>query len=166
MISCIRSEGWLVNACSFTVALRLLAITAALWLATTHGRVTATVSKLPLGNGVDQIFITGRIDERTPEAFRTQVLSSKSVAVVLDSPGGLLVPAIEIGRIIRMMGHSTAVLKGECSSACAVIWAIRYGPNDDRPQDYVRYKFLAKELLDCMGAVNFLNMDSLLYIFR
>lgn len=43
--------------------------------------------------------------------------------VYLDSAGGALVPAIEIGKLLRAHHHATAVLDGStCTSACALIW--------------------------------------------
>jgi hypothetical protein len=41
--------------------------------------------------------------------------------VLLESPGGRLEPALEIGKLIRKSGMWTAAF-GECASACAYIW--------------------------------------------
>ena len=41
----------------------------------------------------------------------------------LDSPGGSLVPAIAIGKLVRQKGYATVVLdQSTCNSACALIW--------------------------------------------
>lgn len=43
--------------------------------------------------------------------------------VALSSFGGALVPALEIGRMIRLRGYTTVVLGGDvCVSSCALIW--------------------------------------------
>jgi len=42
--------------------------------------------------------------------------------MVLDSPGGKVQPALEIGRVIRIKGFSTAGQGNQCASACALVW--------------------------------------------
>jgi len=48
---------------------------------------------------------------------------NEKTIVLLDSPGGKVVPGLRIGEIIRASGFATAVTNGAmCSSACAMIW--------------------------------------------
>ena len=74
------------------------------------------------GNDTDFIIIKGEIDRATENSFRSLALETESAIVVLDSPGGLIRSAMEIGRIVRIKGFSTAVLSSRCVSACALIW--------------------------------------------
>ena len=42
---------------------------------------------------------------------------------MLESDGGALVPALEIGKMIRLTGYSTLVIRdASCTSSCALIW--------------------------------------------
>jgi hypothetical protein len=68
------------------------------------------------------VTISGQINVDDFEAFKIKAgpLGSKAV-VVLSSPGGNVVAAIQIGEFIRLRGWATAVLD-ECDSACAMIW--------------------------------------------
>jgi membrane-bound ClpP family serine protease len=50
-------------------------------------------------------------------------LQNEQTIVVLDSPGGSIAAAIEIGKIMNRQGFKTAVPDFErCLSACALIW--------------------------------------------
>lgn len=68
------------------------------------------------------VFINGTITPEDSENFklRTNQLSGK-VSVYLNSTGGNLVAALEIGETIRLKGWSTYVVS-ECYSGCALIW--------------------------------------------
>jgi len=73
----------------------------------------------------DQVVIrlTGEIKSGDDERFRALSLRHPKAVVQLQSPGGALIPALEIGRIIRIAGYSTVVLQSDtCVSACALIW--------------------------------------------
>jgi hypothetical protein len=70
----------------------------------------------------DIILITGEIDRETERKFRAMALETDDATVVLSGPGGMIRPAIEIGRIIRIKGYTTAVLDSGCVSSCALIW--------------------------------------------
>lgn len=69
------------------------------------------------------IQLTGEIKSGDEERFRALSLQHPKAVVQLQSPGGALAPALEIGRIIRIAGYSTVVLQNDtCVSACALIW--------------------------------------------
>jgi hypothetical protein len=57
------------------------------------------------------------------EAQRFQELSStlNNAVVLLSSGGGKMLPAIQIGEIIKAKGYTT-IVKDYCASACALIW--------------------------------------------
>ena len=68
------------------------------------------------------ILIKGDIEDWDKQKFSTLLAENPDARlVVLESPGGRLGPALEIGTIIRQRGMWTAAL-GECASACAYIW--------------------------------------------
>jgi hypothetical protein len=69
------------------------------------------------------IYVEGPIIADDIEAFRNISLRYEHAIVVLNSPGGSLIPAIEIGKIIKIAGFITAVPSGaSCASSCALIW--------------------------------------------
>ena len=70
----------------------------------------------------DIITIQGAITLGDENRFRRLALNSNDAIVFLDSPGGLVFPALEIGKMIRVRGFSTAVQDAKCNSACAFIW--------------------------------------------
>lgn len=75
--------------------------------------------------GTDLVLVTvsGPIVKGDEERFRRISLEHERAAVLLDSPGGSLAPALSIGRAIRLREYSTIVAKdGLCASACALIW--------------------------------------------
>jgi hypothetical protein len=67
----------------------------------------------------DLILIKGEIIRGDEKAFKDIALNTDSAIVIFNSPGGLLRPALEIGKTIRIKGFSTAVLDSDCTSACA-----------------------------------------------
>lgn len=69
------------------------------------------------------ILISGEITTGDDSKFRDLSLRFPDAMVGLDSAGGAIVPALEIGRLIRLRGYSTAVTSSSlCTSACALIW--------------------------------------------
>lgn len=69
------------------------------------------------------ILISGDIASGDDAAFKRLAIQYDNAVVALDSPGGLLSPALEIGRIIRIKGFSTLVGNSQlCASSCALIW--------------------------------------------
>ena len=74
------------------------------------------------GGQPEAIRIKGALNLGDEEKFRALALTSKKAIVYLDSPGGYVQPAIEIGMTIRLKGFETAVENAQCVSACALIW--------------------------------------------
>lgn len=74
--------------------------------------------------GTNVIAIAGVIGEGDDHTFRELAAASPAnTIVVLNSEGGLVQPALEIGRAIRLKGLATAVAPDDlCASACALIW--------------------------------------------
>ena len=70
----------------------------------------------------DTIKIQGDFQIGDDEKFRSIALISRKATVVLNSRGGKLQPALEIGKMIRLKGFSTAVQDATCASACALVW--------------------------------------------
>ena len=69
------------------------------------------------------IWVSGEIKNGDDAKFRRLSIEHKDAIVVLDSDGGQLMPALEIGKIIRLAGYTTMV--GDdfvCTSSCALIW--------------------------------------------
>lgn len=69
------------------------------------------------------IWVSGEIKNGDDAKFRRLSIEHKDAIVVLDSDGGRLMPALEIGKIIRLAGYTTMV--GDdfvCTSSCALIW--------------------------------------------
>jgi hypothetical protein len=73
--------------------------------------------------GMPGIFIIGEIVPGDAQAFAQQAKEMPQAVVVLRSQGGAVRDAVAIGRMIRTKGYWTFVgRRGECASACAVIW--------------------------------------------
>ena len=75
-----------------------------------------------LGYSFDHIItINGELEKGDAERFLAIDGNSSPVLVVLDSPGGLLVEGLAIGRAIHERQFATDVRK-MCASACALAW--------------------------------------------
>lgn len=81
----------------------------------------AEISAAEISDGIAIIRIDGEIRSDDLERFRQISIQYKNAAVILNSDGGELIPAIEIGRIIRIAGYLTGVDQ-VCASSCALIW--------------------------------------------
>jgi hypothetical protein len=69
------------------------------------------------------IIIEGRIKSGDDEKFRKIAAEYSDAIVLLNSEGGALVPAMDIGRTVKLRGYRTAIYKdSSCASACALIW--------------------------------------------
>jgi hypothetical protein len=106
----------------------------------------------------DVIFISGEIkqgDER--KFFSLATKATRDTLVSLDSSGGHLKTALEIGRTISLRRMSTRVTNIECISACALIWLAgfeRYLNNGERlgfHSAYVRGKRPGEKQIDAVG---------------
>lgn len=83
----------------------------------------ATIHHEKMDETTEVIGIFGDIVSADLERFRQISLRHPKAIVVLSSNGGLIYPAIEIGKIIKIMGYTTVVTdKDVCASACALIW--------------------------------------------
>lgn len=83
----------------------------------------AAVEHSTLDGGVEAIFITGDIRDGDDAQFGELSRRFPRAVVYLESAGGALMPAIEIGKRVHAQRHATAVLDGSvCTSACALIW--------------------------------------------
>jgi hypothetical protein len=83
----------------------------------------ADITKVAGKSGdVDLIFIEGEILKGDDKVFKNIAFSTERAIVVLDSPGGLVMPALEIGKSIRLKSYATAVTDTSCTSACAIVW--------------------------------------------
>lgn len=74
-------------------------------------------------DGTMTIRIDGEIKAGDDEKFRRLSLRYPNATVRLESDGGALIPALEIGRTIRIAGYDTLVAtEATCASACALVW--------------------------------------------
>jgi len=73
-------------------------------------------------DGSPIISISGEIVEGDQDKFRNFVRKAPKALVFLDSPGGLIQPAIDIGKIIYYNEMTTIVEDADCASACGLIW--------------------------------------------
>jgi hypothetical protein len=71
------------------------------------------------------VTIEGTIEYNDETKFASVVtgVGSQTLTIGLTSPGGVIGPAIAIGRLIHERGYATSVFPGgECASACGLIW--------------------------------------------
>ena len=84
---------------------------------------SAAVEHSTLDRGVEAIVISGDILEGDDARFGELSRRFPRAVVYLESAGGSLVPAIELGKQVRAGLLATAVLVGStCTSACALVW--------------------------------------------
>ena len=104
---------WVRGACAALVAAAALAAAPA----------SAGIAHSTLAGGTEGIYVTGEIQLGDDAAFRRITDTFPDAVVFLDSPGGTVIPALEIGRLARERGYRTVVLAGgTCASSCALIW--------------------------------------------
>lgn len=81
------------------------------------------VERLTKDSDYGLITVSGAIVPGDSERFRVVSTAYKSSIVQLESGGGDVHEAIEIGKIVQVLRHSTYVENGQrCDSACALIW--------------------------------------------
>ncbi len=84
---------------------------------------SAVVEHATLARGAEAIVISGDILDGDDTRFAALSRQYPGAVVYLESAGGALQPAIEIGKLLHARHHATAVLDGStCTSACALIW--------------------------------------------
>jgi len=102
-----------------------LSVTCAALFALTFGPATAAeilVGEIP-GEDFNFIRIRGEITAGDADRFFDSVSNLERVTVILESPGGVLREALQIGAEIRTRNLATMVLPDTgCYSACGLIW--------------------------------------------
>ena len=89
--------------------------------------------------GTDAIVILGEIDRETLTRFTEALAQAPRARIVLDSPGGQVLPALEIGRIIRQRRLATFIPeRAQCASSCGLIW-LAGTPRELGPQAVVGF---------------------------
>ena len=83
----------------------------------------ARIEHSTLADGAEGIYVTGEIALGDEDRFAALAERYPQAVVYLDSPGGTVVSALEIGKRVRERGYRTVVLADSvCTSACALIW--------------------------------------------
>lgn len=103
---------------------RLIGMVGACSLITTaHPASAAEISHRTIVDDIEGIVIVGEITASDAAKFRALSVRHKKAVVVLSSNGGALMPAIEIGKIIKLAGFVTLVPDDAvCASSCALMW--------------------------------------------
>lgn len=104
--------------------MKYFALVAACITLTLEGRADAAkISTFKLDAGRMALLLTGTIEHGDGARFRAEASKYDKADVLLESDGGALSDALEIGEAIRLKGYATAVLNGsDCNSSCALIW--------------------------------------------
>jgi hypothetical protein len=83
----------------------------------------ADITHRTIVDDIEGIVISGEISSPDTQKFRQISTRYPKAVVILSSNGGSLLPAIEIGKIIKIAGYVTLVPdKAICASSCALIW--------------------------------------------
>lgn len=83
----------------------------------------ADISPVQLDERTTAIFLIGDIKPGDSSKFKSLAEKYDKAIVLLESNGGSVAAAIDIGEAIRLKGYSTAVINdSSCNSACALIW--------------------------------------------
>lgn len=85
---------------------------------------SAEFNEIPSNDGTEIIItIEGEIKSGDDEKFRAIAAKHSKAIVFLNSEGGAIVPAMDIGRTVKLRGYKTVVSDTDsCASACALIW--------------------------------------------
>lgn len=104
----------------------------------------AEVELLDLPGEIDIVSIKGEITDGDSDRFYDLVKERDRITVILQSPGGLVKEALQIGAEIRIKNFATMVASdGECFSACGLIWlsgARRYMSPDSKIGFHAAYR--------------------------
>ncbi|MBZ9812483.1 hypothetical protein [Mesorhizobium sp. CA7] len=88
-----------------------------------HASAAVIQKKATAPGSPDLITVTGIIEPSDDLQFKQIAATTGQAIVLLNSEGGSVLPALEIGRSIRLKGFATAVASGTlCASACALTW--------------------------------------------
>ncbi len=84
----------------------------------------AEISNQQLGSSeIGLVTLNGVIGPEDASAFASAIGSHQKAVVVLNSEGGAVLPALEMGKRLRIKGLATAVPQNAlCASACALLW--------------------------------------------
>ena len=98
--------------------------TACIALVVAAGRAhAADITAIKLDKGGTALLLIGEIKRGDGAKFRSEASKYDDGYVLLESDGGSLADAIDIGETIRLKGYATAVINdSSCNSACALIW--------------------------------------------
>jgi len=73
--------------------------------------------------GHDFILILGEITRETQTSFMEALSRAPLARIVVEGPGGQVIPALDIGRTIRERRLTTLIPeRGICASSCGLIW--------------------------------------------
>ncbi|RWJ74662.1 MAG: hypothetical protein EOR35_31395 [Mesorhizobium sp.] len=128
----------------------ICAILFALGFISTSG--AADIDVLAVPGAVDFVIIKGEITKGDGDRFVEVTQNREKVTVYLQSPGGLIREALQIGAEIRTRNYATLVAGGDlCFSACGLIWvsgARRYMSPDSLIGFHAAYREEAGEFLE------------------
>lgn len=146
---------------------RLMAMILVCSVFSTHGTASAAeITHRKHNDTTEIISIEGDIGPGDVERFRQISLRYPKAVVELSSDGGAVMPAIEIGRTLRIAGYGTYVPQGSvCASACALIWLAgtprllvgqvgfhaAYRDNDGKPEESGAANALVGNYLTLLG---------------
>ncbi|MBA8906466.1 hypothetical protein [Aminobacter ciceronei] len=92
-------------------------------LASVLSAAAAEIELIDLPGEVDVVSIKGEITEGDGDRFYDLIQGRQRISVLLQSPGGLVKEALQIGAQVRLQNYATMVMPdGECFSACGLIW--------------------------------------------
>ena len=87
-----------------------------------HATINISFQDYP-NSSLRAIIINGELEYGDEKKFYMETASIDRAVIFLNSPGGNVLAAMEIGRIIRLKHYTTSVIaKDLCASACALIW--------------------------------------------
>jgi hypothetical protein len=116
----LRVEDWILIMRALAAALIFFS---AFWMST--AAISADITVVPATRSGDPLFIVieGEIIAGDDDKFRKIAAEFSDAIVALNSEGGAISPAMDIGRTIKLRGYTTVVLDdSSCASACALIW--------------------------------------------
>ena len=103
---------------------KLIAACAFGFAAVLSGQASAADIQFYPDEKLNIIVVKGQFEAGDEAKFAAIAVKAQKGLVFLDSPGGALLPALEIGKLIQIRGFGTFVTNdAKCVSACALVWA-------------------------------------------